>query len=401
MRGRLLILIGLIILVLVIGGFLLFNNVLNTAGDVANNVIDTALQGTPINDNVNATQAPTPTPIPLVEIVYALQNLPRGYRFPASIEEMENIVGYTPWPEAALPFNAIRRDQGGLELLINQIARTDISREQPILSNLLVEDLLSIAAVGSDAAAILPSDRVAVSMPMDRITSVAYAVQDGDRVDIILSMLFIDVDDTFQSITPNNITLITVSPENGTSFAGPFAGRIDNTGLGPAVIGPQERQRPRLATQRTIQDALVVHVGEFPLDGRFIGELPTPTPVPVTEEAADGGGNQTTPVPTITPVPPPNIITLGVTPQEAVAIVWAIDSRLPITLALRSVSDRSITSTSPVSLDYMLSQYNVSVPARRDYALEPAIRSIRQLLVGDIVDLGGSFSETPQQSGQN
>jgi Flp pilus assembly protein CpaB len=395
MRGRLLILIGLIILVVVIGGFLLLSNgVLNPAGTVVNNDPNANLDGTQVRVDVNATQAPTPTPIPLVEIVYALQNLPRGYRFPASIEEMENIVGYIGWPEAILPFNAIRRDEGGLELLINQIARTDISREQPILSNLLVEDLLSIAAVGSDAAAILPSDRVAVSMPMDRITSVAYAVQDGDRVDIILSMLFIDVDDTFQSITPNNITLISISPENGTTFAGPFAGRIDNTGLGPAVIGPQERQRPRLATQRTIQDALVVHVGEFPLDGRFIGELPTPTAVPVTEEAGDGGG-ESTPVPTATPIPPPNIITLGVTPQEAVAIVWAIDSRLPITLALRSVSDRSITSTSPVSLDYMLSQYNVSVPARRDYALEPAIRSIRQLLVGDIVDLGGSFNQAP------
>jgi len=40
----------------------------------------------------------------------------------------------------------------------------------------------------------------AVSIPIDRITDIAYAVQDGDRVDIIMSMLFVDVDEIFQSL---------------------------------------------------------------------------------------------------------------------------------------------------------------------------------------------------------
>src|ERR1044071_8424846 len=302
MRGRLLILIGLIVLLAIIAVVVILPG-LNPPPPV----VDT--NGTPQPVAANATQAPTPTPIPLVKVVQALQNLPRGYRFPNTIQELENIVGYATLPEETVPFNAIKEQDGGLEKVLGKIARTDIFREQPILSTYLVTDLTSLAAVGSDAAAVLPSDRVAVSLPMDRITSVAYGLQDGDHVDVIISMLFIDVDEVFQSITPNLVTLFTKTDE-GIQLQQGIAGRIDQSSIGTVIVGPAERQRPRLVTQRTIQDALVVHVGEFPLDGRYLGELPTPTPVPATEE--DSGGGNTTPQPTATPVPPPNIVTLGV-----------------------------------------------------------------------------------------
>lgn len=379
MRGRLLILIGLIVLLAVIAVVVILPS-LNQPTPVAPNTGDVVQQ------NPDATAAPTPTPIPLVRVVQALQNLPRGYRFPNSIQELENIVGYATLPEETVPFNAIKEQDGGLEKVLGKIARTDVFREQPILSTYLVTDLTSLAAVGSDAAAVLPSDRVAVSLPMDRITSVAYGLQDGDHVDVIISMLFIDVDEVFQSITPNLVTLFTKTDE-GIQLQDAIGGRIDQSSIGTVIVGPAERQRPRLVTQRTIQDALVVHVGEFPLDGRYLGELPTPTPVPATEEA-DGGGN-TTPAPTATPVPPPNIVTLGVTPQYAVVLVWAIDAKLPVTLALRSVNDRSTQQTAPVTLDYMMQEFRIDVPARRDYTIEPAVRSIRQLVTGDIIDLAG------------
>ncbi|MCA0452510.1 MAG: hypothetical protein LCI00_00870 [Chloroflexi bacterium] len=379
MRGRLLILIGLIVLLAVVAIVVILPSLQPTTPVVTDN-------GEVVQQNPNATAAPTPTPIPLVRVVQALQNLPRGYRFPNSIQELENIVGYATLPEETVPFNAIKEQDGGLEKVLGKIARTDVFREQPILSTYLVTDLTSLAAVGSDAAAVLPSDRVAVSLPMDRITSVAYALQDGDRVDVIISMLFIDVDEVFQSITPNLVTLFTRT-EEGIQIQDPIGGRIDQSSIGTVIVGPAERQRPRLVTQRTIQDALVVHVGEFPLDGRYLGELPTPTPVPATEEA--GGGGNTTPAPTITPVPPPNIVTLGVTPQYAVVLVWAIDAKLPVTLALRSVNDRSTQQTAPVTLDYMMQEFRIDVPARRDYTIEPAVRSIRQLVTGDIIDIAG------------
>jgi Flp pilus assembly protein CpaB len=319
-------------------------------------------------------QLPTPTPLEFTEIVIALQELPRGFRIPA------NAVDLRPWPLVSAPVSSLT----SLEDVIGKIARTRIFREQPILSTMITDDFTSLAEVGSDAAAVLPSGLVAVAIPIDRQTSVAYAVQDGDRVDILLSMLFVDVDDAFQSIAPNTITLFNIT-DTGIQFSSAFPGRPEVITLGPAIIGPSERQRPRLVTQRTIQDALVVHVGNFPLDGRFLGVPPTPTPPPA-EDDTTATGQRGTPVPTATPARP-DIITLGVTPQEAVVLVWAVEAKLPITLALRAATDTSRTTTQNVNLDYILNTYNIAPPAKRTFTIEPAIRSIRQLIAGDEISL--------------
>ncbi len=324
---------------------------------------------------------PTPTPMQFIEIVIAVQDLPRGFRIPA-----EGAVALRPWPEVSTPVNAIFN----LEDVIGKIPRTRISREQPILTTMVTDDFQSLDEVGSDAAAILPRGLIAISLPIDRRTSVAYAIQPGDRVDVLFSMLFVDVDDAFQTIAPNNITLFQIT-EEGITFTDTIQGRPDNTPLGPAIIGPSERQRPRLVTQRTIQNALVLHVGEFPLDGRlFLSEEATPTAVPQQQE---GGGQQGTPVPTSTP-PFPDIVTLGVTPQDAVVLAWTMEARLPVTLALRSASDTAVVSTQSVNMDYIIENFRLDPPAKRSYTIEPAIRSIRQLLNAEEVLL--SFIDQPQ-----
>jgi Flp pilus assembly protein CpaB len=315
-----------------------------------------------------------------VNIVIAVQELPRGFRIPA------NAVAVRPWPASSAPFNGITN----VEDVVNKIARTDIFREQPILSNMLVDDFQNLAndlgRVGSDAAAILPNNLVAIAMPVDRLTSVAYAIQDGDRVDVIVSMLFVDVDESFQTIQPNELIILTQNEEGGFTFSEPIRGRPAQVSLGSALIQASERQRPRLLTQRTIQDALVVHTGEFPIDGRFIGVPPTPTPVPVEEEAETEEGP-----PPPTPLPPrPDIITLGVTPQDAVLLAWAVEARLPLTLALRSATDTNQVPTEPVTLDYFMDTYRITVPGKREYTIEPALTSIRQLdLSSTTVSLGG------------
>lgn len=391
MRGRLLILVGLIILIAVIAVVLLSSGILNPAPQPTSS-------GTPVAGTQNQpapTQGPTPTPVPLVRIVQALQNLPRGYRFPNSVEELTDIVGYTTWPEEAVPFNALREDQGGLEGVLGKVARTDVFREQPILSTLLVEDLTQIANVGSDLGAVLPSDRVAVAIPIDKYTSVAYGIQEGDHVDVILSMLFVDVDEVFQSIIPNKLTLFTTI-EGTLTLLETIEGRPDQSSLGPVIVGPSERQRPRLVTQRTIQDAIVMHVGEFPENGRFIGVLPTPTTAATAEAAAETGSG--TPVPPPTAVPRPNIATLAVSPQYAVVLAWAIEARLPITLAIRSATDTSRVPTQAVTMDYVMSEFRIDLPARRDFSIEPAIRSIRQLIAASEIDFSGTQTQT--SSGQ-
>ncbi|MEO0561425.1 MAG: Flp pilus assembly protein CpaB [Chloroflexota bacterium] len=369
MNGRVLILIGVVLLLVGVVGFVLLGGGLggDSTGPAQQPTANAQASGQQQQAQA-ATPLPTPTPIELVNLVIAVQELPRGFRIPA------NAVAVRPWPADSAPFNGITN----VDDVVGKIARTDIFREQPILSNMLVDDFENLAndlgRVGSDAAAILPNNLVAIAMPVDRLTSVAYAIQDGDRVDVIVSMLFVDVDEQFQSIAPNVLTLL-IRDEDGIQLADSVPGRPSQTSLGEVIIEPSERQRPRLLTQRTIQDALVVHTGEFPIDGRFIGIPPTPTPVPDTgEEDTDEGPPPPTPVP-----PRPDIVTLGVTPQDAVLLAWAVEARLPLTLALRSATDNSQVQTEPVTLDFFMSEYSITLPGRRDYTIEPALRSIRQL----------------------
>jgi hypothetical protein len=119
-------------------------------------------------------------------------------------------------------------------------------------------------------------------------------------------------------------------------------------------------------------------VGEFPLDGNFIGVPPTPSPVPSEDEEEPTSG-EGTPVPTPTPNLP-TVVTLGVTPQDAVVLVWAVEAKLPITMALRSASDNAREATQAVTLDFILANFNISPPGKRQFTIEPALRSVRQLL---------------------
>ena len=327
---------------------------------------------------------PTPTPIPFVEIVVAVQELPRGIRIPA-----ENAVELRRWPAAAAPFNALQ----SLDDVVGKIARTDIPRESPVLSTMLVDNLRELAErgrVGSDAAAIMPPGLVAVSIPMDRITGVAYAIREGDYVDVLMSMLFVDVDEEFQSLFPNRINLVAFDEAGNITAQEGIEGRLD-VGIGgaPVIVGPSEIQRPRLVTQRTVQSAWVLRVGNFPITGSYIGATPTPIPTPTPEAGAEGE-TADRPVAVPTAVPVPDIITLAVSPQDAVVLVWAVDARLPITLALRSATDISQVPTQPVTLEYIMSNFNISAPNRLPYALEPALRSIRQLIAFEEIKLQDS-----------
>lgn len=94
MRGRLLILVGLVILLVVIVA------VVFLSGGLPGTRPNTPATTPGVGQNVAQvpTAGPTPTPIRFVNIVVALQNLPRGYRFPTTIEELQNVVAYFPWP---------------------------------------------------------------------------------------------------------------------------------------------------------------------------------------------------------------------------------------------------------------------------------------------------------------
>lgn len=371
----------------------------------------------------DVTVAPTFTPIPFTQVVVAVQNIPRG------IIIEPNLVTTIRFPAESIPSGAFAE----IDDVVGLIAATDIFSEELIIARKLVQDFSSLGRVGSDAAAILDPGRVAIAVPMDRITSVAYALQPGDRVDVIVSMLFVDIDQDFQTILPN--TMITgsyftgletdaesgtttattelVQPENIPNFsfrADEFDSRtmvgsdaISITGqqsittrddlIIPVIIEPSEQQRPRLVTQRTVTDAQIVWVGEFPRDGRIFAPAPTPTqvttPDPNATEAVDGTEVAATPIPDR-----PTIVTVAVRPQDAVVLTYMAEAGIPMTFALRSARTQGLPDTSPVTLNYILQTYNIQVPESLNFGIEPAIRSIRGITLQNIFASGSATDNT-------
>ncbi len=392
MRGRLLILLGAVALLIIVAVV-----VLMSGGGNANETTPTG-EGTAVaGGDTGAGAAPEGAPPvqPIIEyetIVVAVQDLSRGMIIP------ENGISTMPWPKDALP------EEGNyftdVNDVIGKVARTDIFRGSPVLRRYVVDNLYEVARSGSDAAAILnalPNDRswVAVSIPLDPsgVGQVAYGIRDGDFVDVILSFLFVDVDPAFQTRLPNNISIITRLETGELSIGAPRQGRTEASTLTPegVLLGPSEpSQRPRLVTQYTVQNAFVVHVGYFDETGKFIGLTPTPTQMATTlppgEQAPAQQNNQpTTPQPSPTPYTP-LIITLGVSPQDALVLTWAVDAQIPITLVLRAAGDNRIVNTDPVTLDYMIRNYNATPPNALEFALEPPITSVRRFDIGTLFD---------------
>lgn len=335
-----------------------------------------------------------PTPIPTVVIVVAVQPIGRGQVI------SPNMVEFRTWPEEYAPRNSIySRDE-----VVGRIARTDIEREQPILTGLITRNLNDLGDIGSDAAAILPPGTRMVSIPIDMLTSNAYAVQPGDRVDAIISLLFVGIDEEFQSRLPNDIFIISRNAE-GFTILQPIDGRIETAFLAgesvPILIGPTELARPRLTTQMTVQDALVINTGLFPDDGRLFGGGTAATPIPAPEDVqltpvarAEG-----TPIPTAVPERP-NVLSLAVSPQDAVTMSYYVEARIPVTFVLRPANETGTVTTQAVTLDYVMTRYGIQVPRELPYAIEPAIRSIRRLLDTDQIIFQQSTPEPPPPANQ-
>ncbi len=338
MQRRLFIVIGIVLAVLAVLGVIFV--VLNQGG------ISPISPGQP--EDVEPGPA-TEEVIPTVEVIVARQPIPRGSEFPPGS------LGRITFPETQRPENAITNEAE----TVGQIARIEIAQGQIIL-----RDYLRPRAAGAtgEAAFETPAGRVLVAFPVDRQSSVAYAVQAGDFVDVLMTVSFIDIDPEFQTILPNKFsfinsepiiageevvgTEITIDPSQATD-----EGRlsIENADF-PGFEYPSEPQRPRRVAQLTVQGAKVVRVGSW---------LPEPTPAPVEEGA-----------PPPTPAPP-NIVSLAVTPQDALVLLWARQTEARMELALRAAGDENANhSTEAVTLQYMLTRFNIAVPPKLEFAID-------------------------------
>jgi pilus assembly protein CpaB len=140
-------------------------------------------------------------------------------------------------------------------------------------------------------------------------------------------------------------------------------------------ILPSEPQRPRLVSQTLIQDVIVLQMGNFltPAEKTALEATqpaPTATPVPGAEQPQQAG-------PTPTPMPaPPDVITLIVSPQDAVTLNYLIYGGAELTLVLRNPRDTAANGTEAVTLSYLLDQYSIPIPVKLPYGFQPAVTAL-------------------------
>jgi Flp pilus assembly protein CpaB len=324
-------------------------------------------------------------PSDIVFVAIAAQDIARGTRIP------EDGVVMSRMPANMVVETMISGpdEEGIRSRVVDRIARQDIGRGVPITEKMLTESSGDLLAGGSDAALAIPPGYTAISIPISRLSGVAYAIRDGDVVDVLVTMMLVDVDPDFQSILPNFSTIIAAS--GGTEeFPAPSLtggvqafeeeGRGDRFFLGKVEeeeetgqlfhLVPQEDQRPRVVTQRLVENALVLHVGTFALDEEGAA----------AQQVVDEGVGAPPPAEaqqvTVTETKPPDIVTLIVTPQDALAINYAIKTGTHMTLTLRAPNDTEVTETTSVTLQYLIDTYNVTIPTKLPYAQQPALESL-------------------------
>jgi len=290
-------------------------------------------------------QLPTPLPeIPTTEILVAAQNIPRG-----SVIVTGTAI-LTKWPIDSLPpADLIITDPNRVD---QKIARTDILRGQPILESLIATDPKALTAQGSDASLFIPPGKVAIAFPINKLTSVGYAIGSGDHIDMIVSFSIVDANQEGQyAIVPFNRDLVDeliaagLPPEEAVAKA-----------IGDAASA---QVKPRLLSQLTLQNVEVLHVGEWPTGG--ILPQPTPTLSPDQQAAQPDVPGGT---PTVTP-PRPDMIIMLLDQQQALILQWLQrEGGIDINLVLRAAGDNAPVSTETVSYQYILTNFNITIPPK-------------------------------------
>jgi Flp pilus assembly protein CpaB len=298
---------------------------------------------------------PTPTP-PLVSIVIVGQPINRDDQI------KKESLSTLQIPQTNVTEKMITNQ----DAVVDKYALFPLAQGLPLTTD-MISDRPGMNQPGSEAARIISPGLVAISIPISRLSSLVYGIRDGDRINVIATTLFVDLDATFQSSLPNFTAKVTgvgfvpdTLPElaatitSGGAPSGQGRAELDPTLNQALYLVPSEVQRPRLVSQMILQDIQVLHVGNFTLPGQE------------PQKAVEGQ-----PAPTAAPPQIPDSITLIVSPQDAVALTYLMHTGTQFTLTLRAPDDTTRVETEAATLQYLLSQYAIPVPAKLPYGMEP------------------------------
>ena len=336
-------------------------------------------QGTPIATVEGAPppdgdQPPSDLP-PMIEVVVSLQTVPRGWRI------TENEVTTDMRVASSVPSNVIFR----VEDVVGKYARTDVYQGETLTFSDIAEDLTLIGAEDYGPSSLIPPGFIAASLPIDRLAAVAYGVEPGDYVDVLITFLFTEIDEEFQTHLPNAAILF-ADPELRTDDAPPLLdegivvldpmGRFEELPTGELVyVSPSESRRP-VPISMILQNAKVIQVGAYEIVEDV--KPPTPTPEPTAE-----GGPTATPAPiaasTATPEPP-KVVVLALQPQQQLFLKYAIESNANIDLALRGVNDGQLFEVENVDINLFLERFDIEVPPNFNYSVDAEVLPLEEIL---------------------
>ena len=291
-----------------------------------------------------------------VDVYIAGQNIPQGEKI------TEAALTTITIPQDKVVAVMFTRDE--LQTLLGKSAKFPLDQGVVITESMVGDSVIPIS--GPKWASLIPLGMTAVSIPADKIGLSAYSVNNGAHVNLTACFLFIDIDPSFQTMLPNAVASLTGTGfagegisvlSLGVSAVGPPQGRLE---LDPSVQQPyylvpsEETQRPRMTCQMLLQDVVVMKVGNFPFDPN----------ASLTAQPAPAGQEQQAPQ-------RPDIVTLLVSPQDSITLSYLIRTDAEISLTLRNPSDQARQATEAATLQFLLSQYNIPVPAKLPYSFEP------------------------------
>ncbi len=300
----------------------------------------------------------------MVDIVITTQFVNRGEVI------AENVITMIPFPKDELVGGTFFTT---IESVVGKRAIYPLEARIPLTPGMIIDG----AGGGSIAAFDIPVDKTALSVLIDRVSMIAYAPQAGDHVMIIGCMELVDVDPEYQTLLPNftgsvskqiltaesSAESLTVIISSGGEGSTQGRTELDPTLNEPIYVVPSELQRPRLVCQNIVQDAIILRLGDFPITGAettAVAEEVAPEPVE---------GEQ--------PIEPeiiaPDIVTLVVSPQDAVVLTYMRKANINLTLALRNPNNTQTILTDAVTQQYLMDQKNIPLPAKLPFALEPRV----------------------------
>jgi pilus assembly protein CpaB len=336
-RGRILIFVFLIIIIGLVVGVVALQAILNSARSEQPQFVDVYIAGQNIPQGGDITEA-----------VLSTISLPA--------DKVVNVMFTTS--EVA-------------QLTNNKVALFPLDQGVVITESMIVDKSTGVSIAGPQWASLIPPGMTAITIPASRLSVVGYGVNDGAHVNVNACFLFVDVDPAFQSILPNSNTVVTgtgvieghlpvVSLGTDASIGGETKqGRLelDPSLQQPFYVIPGEPQRPRIVCQTVFQDVVVMKLGNFPLP-QATGQQPG---ADVTAQQA--GQPQTA----------PDIVTLIVSPQDSITLSYLVYMKAQMMLTLRNSSDQTRQATEAATLQFILSQYNIPIPAKLPYATQPRI----------------------------